>query len=642
MKQTLLYIWLLAISFALHAQEPGGLKPGTDTAAINLMLARSHKILNPDTAIVCYNDILAISKAANYVDGAFIALITKGIKYYEKEDYENYREYTRQAIPWARRSTQKDALAWCYVNIGEAYLCEGDYTTASEYYYLALDEVKKLPVTHTTVNVYNSLGQVNLRLGQAEKAMYYFNTAEDMSRREKLYYQLAMTYTYKGQHYTDIHKPDSARKYFNGVMDIGVQIGKVDLRAMANADLGKTYISEGEYNKAVSFLRSAIALAQNRFPYIVVDASYSLGDAWYHLHKYGEAEAILDTALHEIISHNYRDYYITCYNKLIDVYKATGQYKKAMDYMDTVAVLKEALTSAEKARAINQMEIKYKTAEKDKVIAQNGLVIAQQNNTLTRKNFWIAGTAGSILLLLFAAVGFYNRLRTRQRLQAGQIKTLQQENTISILKGVVQGEENERTRIARELHDGIGGMLSAAMMRFMTIRHENPAITQSNAYREAMDTLTEMGDEIRKTAHNLMPEVLLKQSLPEAVQSYCNSMQVRDSLQIDFQSFGDFSDIMQEFKLSAYRIVQELLKNIQKHAKASHALVELQMHDQTLTITVEDNGTGFDTTGVKSGMGLKNLDTRIRSFDGHYTIESDPGKGTSVYIEFEKQKTTAI
>ncbi|MCD6010542.1 MAG: signal transduction histidine kinase [Flavipsychrobacter sp.] len=609
-----------------------------DTASINRRLEMSHKVLDPDSAIQLYDDIFRESTALNYADGAFLALITKGIKYYEKEDYEQYRMVTLEALPWALKSSQKDAPSWCYINIGEAYMCEGDYIKASEYFYTALKELKKVTgdtPNHTLANIYNDFGHVHIRMNQPEKAMQFYNMAEDVARRGNLPYQLANAYIYKGEYYTSIDKTDTARKYFMQVLEIGKRIDKTDLLAIGNNDLGKNYIAAGEYEKAVAHLQKAIALAQNKFPYIVVDASYSLGDAWYHLHRYKDAEVILTTALHDMLAHNYRDLYVKCYTKLIAVYKATGQYHKALEFTDKVSALKDSLMNAEKAKAINQMEIKYQTAEKDMQIARNQLLIARQSNKITRKNIWITSIAGSIFLLLIIAMGTYRNIKNKQRLQAEQIKLLQKENTIGILKGVVQGEENERTRIARELHDGIGGMLSAAMMRFSSIRHENADATKIPAYKEGMGLLNEMGDEIRKTAHNLMPDVLVKQTLPEALRSYCSYVQSGGTLQIDFQSYGHFGDLDQNFKLNLYRIVQELVKNIVQHAKATHALVQLMMHDHTLSITVEDNGTGFNTHEVKSGMGLNNLKTRVLSLGGQYTVEAEEGKGTSVLIEID-------
>ena len=228
--------------------------------------------------------------------------------------------------------------------------------------------------------------------------------------------------------------------------------------------------------------------------------------------------------------------------------------------------------------------------------------------------------------------------RNKRRLQAAKIEALEHENTISILKGVMQGEENERSRIARELHDGIGGILSAAMMRFTSAIQEHEAITQTPAFDDGLALLNEMGDEIRKTAHNLMPEVLLKQPLPDAIRTYCSVVQQSNSIQINFQTLGSFDGIAQSSKLNIYRIVQELLKNVIKHSQATSALVQLLMNEHLLTVTVEDNGIGFDTSELKKGMGLHNIQARVSSMQGHFTVESTAGKGTSVYIEFDTER----
>lgn len=629
-----LYISLLVCCFSAHhllAQQP-------DTASVNHLLKVADK-LPDDTAIILFDSAYRLSEKINYTDGAFIALITRGIKYFEKEDYARYRSVTEDALPWAKKCSQKDAVAWCYINIGESYLCEGDYSRASQYYYTALQELKKATgdaPNHSAANIYNSLGKVSARLNQPGKAMYYFDMAEDVSRRGGLYYQLAESFINKGLYYTGMNKPDSADKYFNEVMAIGKKIDKADLQAIANEDLGRGYIQAGEYGKAITHLNTAISLAKKgNFDYIVVDASYSLGDALCRQHRYRQAEEILLTALAETKAHNYKDNYTKCYSQLIALYKATGQYKKAVEYMDTLAAIRGTLANTETTKAFNLMEVKYATAEKDKQIAQNRLLIAEQQNKITRKNTWIMGIGGGVLLLSFVLVAYYRNSRHRQRLQAEQIKSLQHENTIGILTGMAQGEERERSRLARELHDGVGGMLSAVMMRIMSLRHNSTEIAAIPAYREAVDLLDKMGDEIRKTAHNLMPDVLLKQNLDDAIRSFCRYVQDEGRLQINFQSYGSFADVGQDFKLNIYRIVQELLKNVLQHAHATTALVQLMRHENILTVTVEDNGVGFDDAKVVEGIGLHNLQTRVSSLNGTYARQSAPGKGTTTYIEFE-------
>jgi len=423
-------------------------------------------------------------------------------------------------------------------------------------------------------------------------------------------------------------------------------MGRIDLEAQANCDLGNAFIEKEEYKKAESYLQQANALAEGKLNDVVISSSYSLGDVYYRTGRYKEAETMLEFALKEATDHNMKDIYIDCYTKLGAVYRATGQYKKALNCMDSIVALKDRLTGIENAKAINQMEIKYQTAEKDRELARNDLLIAQQKSNIVRKNIWISVIAGGIFIIILIFIIIYRNVRHKERLQTEQIRSLTQENRISVLKALMEGEEKERGRIAGELHDGIGGMLSAAMMRFNAMHHENSEITKIPAYHDVMQLLDDMGDEIRKTAHNLMPEVLLKQPLPDALLAYCNTVQDGKKVKIDFQSYGDFDALAQDFKLNIYRIVQELLKNITKHAHATTVLVQLLMHEQLLTITVEDNGVGFDTLTVnntqKKGIGLHNLQTRVRSLGGQFTLGSEPGKGTSVYIEFEVKQGNPI
>lgn len=138
-----------------------------------------------------------------------------------------------------------------------------------------------------------------------------------------------------------------------------------------------------------------------------------------------------------------------------------------------------------------------------------------------------------------------------------------------------------------------------------------------------------------------MPEVLLKQSLPEAVRLYCDSVQDEGVLNIDFQSYGSFDSISQSYKLNLYRIIQELIKNITVHSKADRVLVQLLQNENKLNVSVEDNGRGFNVNETKGGMGLHNIRTRVSSMDGHFILESEPGKGTTIIIELDIHEPTA-
>ncbi|MES2702720.1 MAG: tetratricopeptide repeat protein [Bacteroidota bacterium] len=635
--RTILFVLLLLCRIApCCAQDGVALKGEPDTAVINRLRKQARKLKNRDSAMPLLNTSLRMSIAANYADGAANALIDMGKYFMNDGEYEKSLIYLTEAIPWSQKAAKKDILPGCYNNIGLAYFYQADYINASANYYKALAAFRDDSTpSRALLSIYTNLFMVNYRLHQPDNAIAYLQQAERLCRKGNFLYELSTVLTNKGGVYFELlHKTDSALLMLHEAAEIARLNHFDETLAYANENIGEVFVKTKLYEQAITYLQTAISLSRDKFLYVFIDASYTLGEALYHMQQYKQAEAILVSAIAQAEKAGLKDNTIKGYTTLKDVYKATGQYKKTVATLETLTVLKDTLTGIEKNKALNQMEARYKIAEKDKEIAQNQLLIARQKNNITRKNVWIAAIFAGVFLLGFVLLAMGRHARNKQRLQAGQIKTLQQENTISILKGMVQGEDKERSRIARELHDGIGGMLSAARMRFMTIKQEHDEITTIPAYKEAMNMLSDVGDEIRKTAHNLMPDALMKQALPEAIRTFCNNMQ-EDGLHIDFQSYGTFDELPQHFKLNIYRIVQELLKNVVQHAHATSALVQLMMHEHSLTVTVEDNGRGYDTGETNGGIGLHNLQTRVRNLEGTYTIESEHNRGTSVFIEFD-------
>ena len=603
------------------AQTHNAKKTGNDTTLIHRLFAIASKQTNPDSAMPLLKVTLQMAVDAKYDLIIQSSLLKIGEIYLNKGDWAQAIVYMQQALPYAI-SPEESSNNYFY--LGCVYFNIGDYTTSAENCYAALKCLKKNDIrSPSEVGIYGLLGMVYFRLHENERSLSYFNLGEALARQKDLKNYIATILLSKGEYYTGLNKPDSARKCYNEAIDIADKISRADLKAEGNEGIGKTFIESGDYQKAVYYLRSAITISEHRNMPMAIDASYYLGEAFYRLKKYKEAEAILVPALKKAAESKLKDNNVNGYTTLAAVYKATGQYAKAVDCMDSIGILKDSLVSAEKMKAINLMDIKYQTAEKDKEIAQ-------QNNKIARKNLWILFIGSSVILLLLVSVGVYFYHLNKQR-------SLEKENRIGILNAVVQGGDNERTRIARDLHDGIGGMLSAAMIRFSSMKYDNSEITQTPAYKETMNILYEMGDEIRKTAHNLMPEVLLKQSLPDAVRVYCSSVQGNTAFKIDFQSYGSFDDLTDSYKLNLYRIVQELVKNVIMHAKADQAMVQLMRNEDLLIVSVEDNGGGFNMQETKAGQGLHNTRSRVSSMDGKFTLESTPGEGTSVFIEFNMQ-----
>lgn len=204
-------------------------------------------------------------------------------------------------------------------------------------------------------------------------------------------------------------------------------------------------------------------------------------------------------------------------------------------------------------------------------------------------------------------------------------------------EAVLKGEEKERTRLARDLHDGLGGMLSGIKYSFQNMKG-NLILTQENAqdFERSMDMLDSSIREMRRVAHNLMPEALVKFGLDTALKDFFKEINRSGILKVRYQSIGlDTTSLDQTLSITVYRIIQELINNTIKHAGASEAVVQISLSDGQLSITAEDNGKGFDLAKVKGvkGIGWSNIQNRIDFLKGTFDIRSVPGHGCSVQIE---------
>ena len=249
-------------------------------------------------------------------------------------------------------------------------------------------------------------------------------------------------------------------------------------------------------------------------------------------------------------------------------------------------------------------------------------------------NYIVIGSAAALLIISVLLIINY---RHKQKNQLQRITDLETQQQLTATEAVLKGEEQERTRLAKDLHDGLGGMLSGIKYSMNSMKG-NLIMTPDNAqaFERSMDMLDSSIKEMRRVAHNLMPEALVKFGLDTALKDFCNSINQSGALKVSYQSIGlDNQIIDQTIAITIYRIIQELINNTIKHAAATQAIVQLSKSNGTLSVTVEDDGKGFDSTilqGTK-GIGWSNIQSRVDFMKGKLDVQSAPGNGTSVLIE---------
>lgn len=310
-----------------------------------------------------------------------------------------------------------------------------------------------------------------------------------------------------------------------------------------------------------------------------------------------------------------------------------GDYKNAYENLEIAKKLNDSVFSQENKNEIAALITEKETLELKTKNEKEVLALKTANDKKATLNKILIGSAIALLLILF--LGFRN-FRNKRKLQNLKISQLEKDKQLLTVGAMLKGQEEERSRIAKDLHDGLGGLLSGTKLSFINMK-ENLILTPENAiqFDKSLNMLDTTIVDLRKVAQNLMPEAFVKFGLDEAVRDYCNSLQSSSNITITYQKIGVARKLKNTAEVFVYRIIQELTNNAVKHSKASEIIVQLALSETTTSITVEDNGIGYDKSSIESkeGSGLNNIAYRVHYFNGAIDTETSLNNGTSVNIE---------
>ncbi|UCJ08548.1 sensor histidine kinase [Chitinophaga pendula] len=280
-----------------------------------------------------------------------------------------------------------------------------------------------------------------------------------------------------------------------------------------------------------------------------------------------------------------------------------------------------------KESAANRSRITYEAEKQELLLVKHQLIN------------WLWLLLGIILLLVALLASVYYRHGRRwtvkkKRLVQLEEDTRYQEQRIYQLSAMLEGQERERSQLARDLHDSLGGLLSGIKLQLSGIASFLQDGPQLALVKQTMCRMDNAMDELRSIARNMMPDVLIQYGLQEAIMDYCRALTTTEvNITCQVYNYTESLNITRQTVL--YRIVQELVSNALKYAGASNILVQLQQSGPRLYLTVEDNGKGFEPlhSSQAAGTGLASIRARVAYLNGNIEFQSQPGAGTSISIE---------
>lgn len=324
------------------------------------------------------------------------------------------------------------------------------------------------------------------------------------------------------------------------------------------------------------------------------------------------------------------------YKDLSKVYTNAGLTGQALKWSEKYIQLSDSLYEEKFQNDIVEMEKKYKEVENQQQIAS--LKTQKKNAELTAKNnkllAWFLGITGLFLLIVFIII--WHLRKNQSNLASQKLVEIEQKQQIALSKAMLDAEEKERNRLARDLHDGLGGMLAGVKINLSSLANSNAMENHSFELQKIINQLDGSVTELRNIARDMMPQTLINFGLEAAIREFCEGI-MNPNLEIDFEALNINPNIPFPKQAIIYRIVQEILTNILKHADATEVVLQCSQSKNRFYITAEDNGKGFNTDAgnLSSGFGLGNIKNRVEYLGGVLDISSKINEGTTINIELD-------
>ena len=469
---------------------------------------------------------------------------------------------------------------------------------------------------------YTMVGLPFMNNRNLQKAIYYFTRSNNIIKSIGTdseyslgnYVNIARSYCFLKDHNSAKKYLDSAYRYTQLFPHSGYSTDYYIVKSMYHIDLK-------EIEKGINSLDNGLKLARkNKNPFEIRELLYQKARIYDEQKNYKEAK----TTIQELLSGNYGlvdGDKKQLYHDLAYLYEQLGDIKEAYKWLEKYTEFSDSLTTQNNKLEFAKLEAKYNYEKKEKE-----LLLVSSKEKMQRMLMWISFGG-----LLTASLLFMYLYRLRKAKSDQQVQSLKQQQQIALTQALLQGEEKERARLARDLHDGLGGMLAGVKIN---LTHALEGINTPEI-NKAIGQLDNSVTELRRIARNMMPESLLRSGLETALADLCESL-FSEKLKV-YHSFINIHDevFSKQVQIIIFRIIQELLTNIVKHAEASEAYLQCSQDGAYFYITVEDNGKGINQSGYSSrrGIGLDNIQSRVDFLKGKMDFNSEPGKGTITNIE---------
>ena len=607
----------------------------SDSAKVdNLMsISRLYQSINIDSVLKYSKKTAVFSESTNGYRLAE-AYNNMGACHFYQANLDSANYYYQGALDALDKNNDSIIKSFVYCNMALMYGNLLDKEKEIAYYLKAISQVESNDKEVCTI--YYNLSRTYMNSGFEEKGLEYLIKAYESSKKSKTEIVFDYATSNLASYALDNSDIEMFHEYMQRVDSLCALDGNPSSCYSLNYLNGSYHAEQRQFENALENYRKANTIAKEMsFVEDIMETTAMIARMEYALGK--KRKAVKTFAVFDSLYQFHPDPTLGMKNfNLWAEYEASlGNYNTAYNVRLKWEALKDSVLAKEKREILIDSEKKYETEKKERAIAEQQVTIKEQELDLAQKQrqiaIWVG--LGGILALLLGASFWTNKERQKRKEQ--EIVSLKSQQEVVRLEALVSGEEKERVRLAQDLHDGINGDLSVIKFKIDGVdKRKLPKVTH-DGLDQALKMLDNAIDQVRRISHNLAPPSLQNFNLTEAIKQNASKMQSTHSDQIDFETFGDMPHFSSDQETALYRIVQELLNNIIKHAEAKETLIQLNHTEEHTELVIEDDGKGFDTKISKNGIGLQNIASRVAFLKGNLNIESS-GEGSTFTITLPK------
>lgn len=640
MKISVAFIFLFILFLRLAVASPGTSdrlklrlsdKPDTNKVILLSNLCWEYRTVSADSALLFGSEALQLARQINYPKGIAQAYNDLGILFIDKADYKKAAGYLNESMKIREKLNDLPGMASLFNKLGIIDQKQGRLKEALENQISALKIYRKLGQDRWIGYTLNNIAIIHQNLGNLDKSLEYHKMGLEYRLKMNDKAGEANSYSNMANVYAKMRDTTLSLAFYEKALSLSRVLKNDELISGNLSNMGNIYLGRRDFQKAINLFSESLIIRERLGDQKGISSTLSrMGTVFTETNRYSQALTALTRSLKIARKISVLEEEMSALLGLAKLKALTNQPDSAFLLMKIYSATKDSAYDERLQQQILEIQNKYENQklEQDLQLVKKEKEYDEIRLNQRKTQLWLL--VFIIISMTGAGIFLFYRHQQRQKAAADAEKLVQQE---ARMHAVLQVQEDERRRIAKELHDGLGQTLSAIKLNCQSLSPKAIYPDYLADFVKLEKMLDNANVEVRSISHQMMPKELEQFGLLAAVDEMLRINLGNTHLKYTFEHNSFDDRIGNETELALFRVMQELVNNVIKHSKADIVNIQIIKHHGHVTLNVSDNGIGFDVDKYeKKGIGLLNIASRIDGIKGHLHYESAPGEGTTVMI----------